>query len=103
METTTARKLIARRNHQTLYEVALVAPDGRRFLVCYAQRSGRMLRQGVTKRATRLVTTIGDETTEIVRVTKDAMTLSGGWAVRFTGRTEREAIISGELPAIAAA
>jgi hypothetical protein len=94
------RRLESLRHHHTLYEVALISPEGAKHLLCYTERSGRRLRAAVVKRAARVLATIADDGAVVTAVTKESLTLTGGWVVRFTGRTERESIINGALPYI---
>lgn len=100
LDTTQTFALAAIQGRTTLYEIALIAPDGRSFLVCYSPRSGRMLRASVSKRAHRIVAVMGNPEAMVIGDTKESMSLTGGWVAKFTGRTEREAIIEGPLQAL---
>ena len=105
IDMTTQEKLAALRNYGTKYEIALkLLSDGREFRVCY---SGRKSRSG-------LLSAVQAAGPDILRVTsmpddarmewKDgAMKLGTVATIRFTGRTQRDAICSGELPRVRAA
>jgi hypothetical protein len=95
------RRLERLRNRRTLYEIEIVHPDGRRALLCYSDGTGkRPIRLAIEKRN---------------RSVADFLEINGGaemtWErgkpeihvgagiVRATGRTQRDAIMSGnELP-----
>jgi hypothetical protein len=98
------RRLERLRNCWTNYEVEVALPDGRKMLVCYTQR----------RSLSGLLSAIFDRWQPISRVTglppddpcayrdknRKEYVLEDGSVVRFSGRTQREAIISGELPYI---
>ena len=96
----TAQERLARiRNRQTLYELTIAHPDGRRYLVAYAQSKGRTdLWRSVTseKRVDRIVKLTGTEEITFAKRAADGATM-GDWAIRFTGRTQRDCIVEGEL------
>jgi hypothetical protein len=95
-----AKHLERIRNRATLYELAISRGD-ETFLVAYCQRKSRdAIFKAVAKdgRREKLVALTGDEEIRFAKRTADGATM-GAWAIRFTGRTEREAIASGtELP-----
>lgn len=85
----------------TMYEIELLSPDGRRYLVCYTpRRSFRGLIDAVRARSReiRKVAGLGDDNRGERRGT--ALHMDNGAVIRFTGRTARDAIIGGELPYI---
>jgi hypothetical protein len=99
------RRLERLRNCWTSYEVELALPDGRRMLVCYTQRRSLAgLREVIRGRWEPLVRAVGIPGSPIhdTPVMRDgrAYKFENGSVVRFSGRTQREAIISGELPYI---
>lgn len=100
MNADTQSRLEALQGRQTLYEVALVAPDGRRWFVSYTAQSGSKLRAAVARRAVSIAATMADSDPVVLSEGKNSMQLSGGWVVRFTGRTERETILEGRLPSL---
>ena len=84
------------RTHPTRYELAAVHPDGRRILVGYTVRKGRRSLLGaVRQRAEVLAALCGPEIAFGARVS-DGATI-GPWRIRYTGRTQREAVSCGEL------
>jgi hypothetical protein len=87
------RKLDRIKNYKTRYE--LIVTDGEaRFLVCYmSSRSMSSVVKAARERLDGIIRTTGD----VPLVGKDAEYLPGEWRVVFSGRTQREAIIGGEL------
>lgn len=87
-------------NRPTRYELAAKHADGRAYLICYCCGKGRRDVLAAVRepaRASRLVHLAGsDDITFGKRVADGAR--FGGWVINFTGRTQREAIIAGELP-----
>lgn len=101
MNATLEKKLAGLKHYVTRYE--LVAENGAsRVLIGYSSRKSRhgivsMLRQRLTdKTFYRLFTT---NEMHVRRVASHGVDI-GDYLVRFTGRTEREAMIGGELPFI---
>lgn len=95
------------RNRPTLYEIELVAPDGRKALVAYAQRrNGAGLRQAVYQRAQAVLAFLGAPGDARIEPTKGCRyhghTITGGGLVRFSNRTKRDVIMEGTaLPYVA--
>jgi hypothetical protein len=97
MATTLQDKLAAIATRSTLYEAALVnTTTGERRLLCYSAKTGAALRRYVWRKGAELVTFCGSERADAVAGNKRAIRI-GQWQADFTGRTQREAIIGGEL------
>jgi hypothetical protein len=94
MTTSQTEKLESLRNFGTRYELVLER-GAERFRLCY---TGRKNRRGMIDAIFRLGAELGAFTGQKeVRFGKGATAQLGDWAVRFSGRTQREAIIAGEL------
>lgn len=84
-------KLARIANYSTRYEVELVHLDtGERRLLCYTRKTERGIRDYIFRHAAEVVTFCGSD-----RLFKLSI---GRWRIAFTGRTQREAIMAGELP-----
>ncbi len=89
------------RNRRTLYELVVSHPDGRRVLLGYADRHSRnMLLRMARKHGQRLADLTGEEQLTFAKFSRDGARI-GEWSIKWTSRTQREAIIEGELPFIA--
>lgn len=94
-------------NRPTLYEIEIVAPDGRKALVAYASRkNGAGLRQAVCQRGTAVLAFLGAPQDARIEPTKGCRyfshTITGGGLVRFSNRTKRDVIMEGTaLPYVA--
>jgi hypothetical protein len=101
-KSTTAQYLERIRNRATLYELA-ISRGAESYLVAYCQRKSRDgIFKAVSKdgRREKLVALTGDQEIHFADRSADGATM-GAWSIRFTGRTEREAITEGaELPYI---
>lgn len=89
----------------TRYEIELVAPDGTRRLVAYTGRYSQIgMRSAIQSRIDALLAIIPDGTgiTHVGKGTRREWRLATGHVIRFSGRTEREAIANGELARIGA-
>ena len=100
---TTIERLERLRNYGTLYEIELAGPDGQRFSLGCACKSRIALIQRVQARGRAIVNRLG--LPEDVRFVVSGgrfptVTIDGKYVVRFSGRTQRDAICGGELPAI---
>lgn len=86
--------------YRTRYELAAIHTDGRRILVGYTdQRSRAGLLGMVQQRGTKFTDATGaDSITWLARAADGAS--AGDWVVKFTGRTQREAYIEGELTSL---
>lgn len=98
--TTTREKLARLHNRATLHEV--IASNGdRRILVCYLETlSKRGLFEAIRRRGERIVASLGlpdDATLTLGGSAKCPRAQIGEWSIRRSGRTQREAIIEGEL------
>lgn len=84
--------------HATCYEVALAAPDGRRYLVCYTSgRSRASLVRAVRHYGQALIALTGAAEIKFGPREGDGLAL-GGHTLNFTGCTQRDAYLAGELP-----
>ncbi len=83
----------------TLYELAAFHPDGRRVLIAYTRRKCRQSLYGAItddRRREALIRFFGTDRIDFRRKAADGLDW-GGWNLRWTGRTQREAVTS-ELP-----
>ena len=88
------RKLIRIKHYATRYELIL-ANRGDSYLVVYSSsRSRGVVFDSVHKWAQQIIAITGEDEMKMV---KGGATL-GDWKVRWSGRTQREAILEGELP-----
>lgn len=96
MDATLQARLERLRHYSTRYEAVLTHADsGERRLLCYtARKSSAGLLSAVFSRGEALVAFSGAERVENI---KGAGLRLGPWRVAFSGRTQREAIITGEL------
>jgi len=86
-------------SRQTLYELAVECGE-ERYLVAYCNRRSRqMTLDACRQRGEAVVKVCLSARICFARRAGDGATV-GKWAVRFTGRTEREAKSAGELPYI---
>lgn len=87
------------RDNPTTYEVVVIRPDGRRRLLAYTRRAKHLLRRAAARRARDVAIFVCVRDVVLTNVPKqDAVRIIGGGEVRFSGRTERAAIMEGELP-----
>ena len=98
---TKQEKLERLRFGPTRYEIEMVSPSGAKYLVAYTpRRSFRGLLDAVRERERgrailRLLNFPDDATAERDRA---SLRFSDGTIIRFSGRTQRDAICGGELP-----
>jgi hypothetical protein len=103
MTMTAAERLAKLTNRATLYELT-ISNGERTYLICYSGRKSRsaiwdcVTRKG---RVERIIALTGTEQITFARKASNGATM-GGWAIRFSGRTEREAIGAGELASVPA-
>jgi hypothetical protein len=91
------RKLASLQNRATRYELVASHPDGRRFLVAYCGRKNRQgLFSAVAGRAAAMTALTGDESIHFGKRAADGGTM-GEWTIRFSGRTQRDCYLEGEL------
>ena len=96
------RRLARCRNRRTLYELAVKHADGRAVLLGYCDRHSRnMLYRVACKHGPKLAALTGAESLTFGAKSRDGATI-GDWSIVWTGRTQRDAIMEGELPYIAA-
>lgn len=89
------RKLARLKNYRTRYEVAMVNGTDRRLVVYMSDRSFTRLLSAVREKLEAVKVVAGAD------VWAENRKLSAGdWRIEFTGRTQREAILNGELPFI---
>lgn len=99
--TTPSEKLARLHNRATLYELTMSHGD-EHILIAYASNKGRtMLWKCVTseERVHQIIARTGTEEITFAKRAGDGATM-GEWSIRFTGRTQRDAIGEGELPYI---
>ena len=98
---TTRDKLIAKCGQVTRYELALChKDDGRRFLVAYQHnRSRRSLADTYRERLESIEAITGAVEFNWAQRAAGGI-FSDAWVIKFTQRTQRDAIAQGELPFI---
>lgn len=100
---TTQQKLESIHNRATRYELAAIMGE-RRVLIAYTGRRSRHgLLEACRKRGPQVVALTCPSGEELLNFDKKASNGAtiGQWAIRFTGRTQRDAIMEGELPYVA--
>lgn len=94
------RRVARLHNRHTLYEAEIIRPDGTKALLAYCgRRSKQGLIEALDKRAPHALRFLGaprHARVERERGSPDVK-IEGGGMIRFSGRTQREAIIEGEL------
>ena len=95
---TTLERLDRIRNHSTLYELAVSRGESA-YLVQYTRKSRSALLHSCRKFGGQLVKLTGAESLVFAKRAADGATLED-WRIRYTGRTEHDAIVGGELPFI---
>lgn len=92
------QRLKSLKYHATKYEIVATHKDGRKVLVGYTPRKGRQgLWAMVAKNATAWIAFSGEGSLTFAKRAADGAT-AGDWNINFSGRTQRDAIINGELP-----
>lgn len=92
-------KLARLKNFHTRYEI-VATKDGQKILAGYTARRGRRGLLGMlSMHAAAWTALTGDNAIQFAKRTADGGTM-GGWKINFSGRTQREAILGGELPFI---
>jgi hypothetical protein len=81
------------------YEIEIVASSGAKHLIAYTpRRSFRGLLDAVRQRGVAILRVVGmPEETQAERVGA-SLRFADGTVIRFSGRTQRDAIMHGELP-----
>jgi hypothetical protein len=86
-------------NRRTAYELVAIRDD-RRILIAYSQgRSRHSILAACRNRGQQVIDALGISASDLLMFAKrasDGCTI-GPWSIRFSGRTEREAILTGEL------
>lgn len=93
--TTIEQRLRRIHNRRTLYEI-IIEKGEERYLVQYASKSRNAILRGLRRHGEAIAARFGDTVTFARRSADGAYV--GDWHVRYSGRTEREAIIAGEYP-----
>lgn len=94
-----AAQLERLRHYLTRYEVEMVAPTGERWLVAYTpRRSFRGLIDVVHQRSEHVLRVADLPPDTAGKRVGAALHLPNGFVIRFSGRTQRGAIVAGELP-----
>jgi hypothetical protein len=95
------RRLAALHNRLTSYEVVAVRADGTKALIGYTRRhSGFGARMLAQSKGAAILGWLGTKGDCIAKPTKNGWDFSDGTKITFTGRTERDAIQMGEIPAV---
>lgn len=94
---TTAERLERLKYYATRYELAAINGDTRILLVYSYGRGRRAILESARKHGEKLVALTGRQSIDFAKRASDGATM-GDWQIRFTGRTQRDAICSGELP-----
>ncbi len=92
------RRIARLKNRDTLYEAEIVRADGARVLLAYCRKSGSGLREALRKRTEAVVRFLGGPKAITWGRGTAPVEIEGGGSIRFSGRTERDAIVEGELP-----
>jgi hypothetical protein len=93
------RRLERLRNRSTLYEIEIVRGDGTRALLCYGQKNKRQIMVAIEKRGDSVLAFLGVDSAQMDRTRGTTEVRMGDAIARPTGRTQRDAITSGdELP-----
>jgi hypothetical protein len=90
-------KLERLKNRRTAYELAAIRGDERVLLAYSCGRGRRDILNSCRKRAEAVVRLLGNAEITFGRTVADGAT-AGEWSIRFTGRTQRDAYVEGELP-----
>ena len=97
------RQLERIKHYATRYEVRLTLPDGRAMLVCYTPRKNKAgLLDAIQSRGKAILAHM-PEMPDDSRLTYDkaqGFALGNGASVAFSGRTQRDCILTGALPYI---
>jgi len=94
------RQLERIKHYATRYEVKLTLPDGRAMLVCYTPRKSRAGLLGALQSRGEAILAHMPGLPDDARLTYDkaqGFGLGNGARVAFSGRTQRDAIMAGEL------
>ena len=90
------RRLEEIKNLYTRYEVVLARQTGEKVLVGYTGRKSRKgLLNALRRHPDAVIELVGGE--NVATFTKEGLSFSSGWTAKFSGRTERDAILQGEI------
>jgi len=90
-------KLARLKNYSTRYELVAYGPNGEKILVCYTPRKSlRGVIDAIRSRWEECERMAGTDQCYTQKRAEDGCKM-GAWVIRFSGRTQREAIIDGEL------
>lgn len=90
------KKLERLANRSTAYELAAIHPDGRRVLIAYSRKGRRGIFSAVRNRGEAVAALCQSQEFAFAKRAADGATC-GEWSIRFTGRTQRDAYVEGEL------
>lgn len=99
MDAELERKLDRLKNYHTRYELVATSGD-RKVLLGYTTRNNRRGLWAVVtdeSRVQAVIKLVGTESIHFAKRAADGATM-GEWTIRFSGRTQRECYIEGELP-----
>lgn len=105
MDATLQSKLSRLKHYATRYELVAsrgTGPDRESYLIAYTSRNNRRgLWAAITdsNRVDKLVKLTGSKSIDFGKRAADGGTM-GDWTIRFSGRTQRECYLEGELPYI---
>jgi hypothetical protein len=91
-------KLERLKNYHTRYEVIMERGTERVLVVYMHNQSYRRLREAVVEKINPIQTFAGASVYEEAMGRGKRSLAAGDWRIRFSGRTQREAILQGELP-----
>ena len=92
------KRLESLKNRRTLYEAAIILPNGTKMLMCYCGKSYSKLYRAAQSRYDAIKAKTGFSEFAVYVPNKKVLPDETLPLIKFTGRTEREAIIDGELP-----
>ena len=101
---TTTEKLAAIKNHPTRYEIVAEHAEGKRYLVGYTARKSRYgLLRAMQNVGNALIEQcqIGESDKISWHTRPHPHCFTSGWCIGFTGRTQRDTILTGEPPYVA--
>ena len=97
------RKLERLQNCATRYEAVVIRQDGEKRLVAYSGRKSRAgLLSAVQQRGQAVIAFLGLSDSDQMTWRNGEFALGTGHAIRWSGRTQRDAIMQGELTYIEA-
>jgi hypothetical protein len=92
------RKLAAIQGYNTRYEAVMILADGRTYRIGYLGRKSRSgLLACIRTRGPRILAVVDMPDDAVMTWKAGAMHLGEGTVIKFSGRTQRDAICNGEL------